>query len=135
MISRHPPPLHALNFSRPILLGLALAMTGCNRSGDGPKMAETPREAASQMEQAFRGASPEVRAAADAAAEAMRNGEFERAVVSLTAVKSAPDVTLDQGLAVHSSTVTLEARLVSAMAAGDENARRAYDLLKAMKNK
>jgi len=110
-------------------------MTGCSRSGDGPTMAETPREAASQMEQAFRGASPEVRAAADAAAEAMRNGEFERAVVSLTAVKSAADVTLDQGLAVHSSTVTLEARLVSAMAAGDENARRAYDLLKAMKNK
>ncbi len=124
-----------MKLPHPLILGLALAMTGCNRSGDDLKMAETPKEAASQIEQAFRSASPEVRSAADAAAEAMRNGEFEKAVVSLTTVKAAPNVTLDQGLAVHSSTVALEARLVSAMASGDENARRAYELLKAMKSK
>jgi hypothetical protein len=123
--------------NRPLLLLFAICttLTGCDRSGDDLKMAGTPTEAASQIEQAFQNANPEVRSAAAMAAEAMRNGEYEKAVVSLTTVKSGPSVTLDQGLAVHSSTVALEARLVSAMASGDENARHAYGLLKAMKAK
>ncbi len=124
-----------MKLSPGLILAAAVALIGCKRADNDVKMAATPKEAASQIEQAFQNANPEVRSAADAAAEAMRNGEFEKAVVSLTTVKSAPSVTLDQGLAVHSSTVALEARLVSAMASGDENARRAYELLKAMKGK
>ncbi len=112
-----------------------VALLGCKPSAGETGLARSPKEAASQIEQAFASADPSVKQAADAAADALRRGEFEKAVVSLTTVKTAPEVTLDQGLAVHSSTVALEAHLASAVAAGDENARRAYELLKALKAK
>jgi hypothetical protein len=53
--------------------------------------------------------------------------------VSLQVIRSGDNITLDQGIAIHHSMVALEARLVNAMAAGDENARRAYQLLRDMK--
>ena len=69
------------------------------------------------------------------AAEALRRGEYEKAVVSLTTVRAATNATLEQGMAVHQSTVQLEARLAAEIAAGNEAATRAYGLLKAMKAK
>ena len=119
-----------------VLLSLTVAFTACRRASDDDlKLADSPKEAASQIERAFAGADPAVKQAADAAADAMRQGEYEKAVVSLQVVRAAPSVTMDQGLAVHSSTVALEVRLASAVQAGDENAKRAYQLLKAMKAK
>jgi hypothetical protein len=69
------------------------------------------------------------------AAEALRRGEFEKAVVSLTTVRAATNVTFEQGLAIHGSTLQLEARLAAEIATGSESAQRAYGLLKAMKAK
>ena len=114
----------------------ALLLASCGKSPeDGIKIARTPAEAARQIDQAFVTAAPETRAAAEAASQAMRAGDFEKAVVSLQSARTATNVTLEQGLAIHSSTVALEARLIAASEAGDEKARRAYELLKAMKRK
>jgi hypothetical protein len=54
-------------------------------------------------------------------------------VVALDVARSSPTLTLEQGLAVHNSLVALEAHLVNAAAAGDEQARRAHELLKQAK--
>ena len=118
-----------------VLLVSAL-LVGCgSRDGEEVKTASTPAEAASQIERAFADAPEETRRAADMAAEALRRGEFEKAVVSLTTVRAATNVTFEQGLAIHGSTLQLEARLAAEMATGSESAQRAYGLLKAMKAK
>jgi len=119
-----------------VMLVMALLWAGCGAREEADlKTAATPAEAASQIERAFAGAPEETRHAASVAAEALRRGEYEKAVVSLTTVRSATNVTLDQGMAVHNSTLQLEVRLAAEIAAGNEAATRAYGLLKAMKAK
>lgn len=104
---------------------------GCRKSSD---LAPTdPKQAASQLQQAFEGTAQEVRQTVNAASDAMRQGNYEAAVVSLQTIKSREGVTLEQGLAIHHSTVTMEAQLIRAIESGDEQAKRAYQLLKALK--
>jgi hypothetical protein len=67
------------------------------------------------------------------ASQALRQGQFDQAVVNLQVVRNSEALTLDQGLAVHSSVVAMEQALLSRVEAGDPNARRAYELLKALK--
>jgi outer membrane murein-binding lipoprotein Lpp len=117
-----------------IILSLFLAGCGGSNETDSP-LAESPEQAASQIEQAFSDADNATRQVAAAASEALRKGEYEKAIVSLETVRDAPDVTPDQGLAIYNSTVALEQRLISAMEAGDKNAERAYQMLKAFKRK
>jgi hypothetical protein len=115
---------------------LLLAIPGCSKtekSKDLP-VARTPKEAATQLEQAFASAPiEEVKQTAAVASKAITTGEYEAAVMSLTAIKSKQNLTLEQGMAVHNSMVLLESRLIAAMQAGDQNAKRAYELLKRTK--
>lgn len=123
------------------LLGMAwltvcLGVTGCSKSEETDVgMPKNPTEAASQLESAFGQASEAARTAAAAAAAALRQKDYEKAVVSLQTVRSTENVTLDQGLAVHGTIVALEAELVSAVQSGDPKAKQAYELLKALKRK
>jgi hypothetical protein len=117
---------------------LALLLLGIPGCGGGPDAADShvpssPKEAASALERTFETAPTPIRANAQAAAVAMREGDLEKAVISLQSVKAAPNVSLDQGLAIHGSMVSLEARLIAAMEAGDPRAKRAYEILKQMK--
>jgi hypothetical protein len=118
-----------------VVLLLLAPWVGCQKADDdtGALVATTPVQAASQLEQAFAEAPPAARSEVEIVSQALRNGEFEKAVVSLEAVRARENITLEQGLAIHSSVLTLEDRLVRAMDAGDENARRAYELLKRVK--
>ncbi len=115
------------------LCALAL-LTGCGESKDAdPVKTQTPAQAGSQLEQAFQNANGAGKDSAKAAAEAMRQGEYEKAVVSLHTAKSAPNVSLEQGMAIQSSMISLEQNLIKAIERGDPNAQRAYDLLKRSK--
>lgn len=125
------PLVHAV----PVALATVLFASGCHRTEDDAAVPTTPKAAASRMESAFANAAPEVHQAATAAAESMRSGDYEKAVVSLQVVRSAPRITLDQGLAIHGTTVALESKLAEAAASGDAAAKRAYELLKASKRK
>jgi hypothetical protein len=116
-------------------LTVGLVIGGCGQKDGEASLARTPAEAASQLESSFAGAAPEAQAGAHAAAEALRTDNYEQAVVSLGTVRAAPKVTVEQGLAIHSSVVNLEGRLVRAIESGDPKAKRAYELLKAMKRK
>ena len=118
-------------------LGVALILVvgGCSKSdGDSGKIIATnPKEAASQLERAFANSNPDAKKNADVASEALRKGDYERAVVSLQAIRSGGNITLEQGVAIHSSVVALESKLITAMESGDENAKKAYELLKQFK--
>lgn len=89
-----------------------------------------PQEAASQIQQAFVSAAPEVQTTANVASEALRTADYEKAIQSLQTIKARQNLTYDQGIAVYNSERALEAKLISAINAGDPNAKRAYEMLK-----
>ena len=55
--------------------------------------------------------------------------------MSLGALRGGGNLTLDQGLAVHSSMLALEEQLIRGVESGDPKARQAYEVLKRMKKK
>jgi hypothetical protein len=112
---------------------LALFLTGCGGSNDDSAGVATPQQAATQIDEAFTTAEPELQQNIQVASEALREGKFEQAVVALQVTRNSTNLTLDQGMAVHNSMITLEQHLINAAANGDANAQRAYDLLKKSK--
>jgi hypothetical protein len=111
---------------------LALA-SGCGRSSKdttGTAPATTPTEAASQLQQAFVSANPEVKSAATTASDALKAADYERAIQNLEAIKAQPNLTVEQSMAVHESEASMEMRLIRAMESGDPKAKQAYEQLK-----
>ena len=112
---------------------LLLDFNGCSKSppNDGSAAAPLkPKEAASQLQQAFVSADVQVKNNANVASEALRTADYEKAIQSLQTIKARQNLTFEQGMAVHNSMVAMESKLISAMNAGDPNAKRAYELLK-----
>lgn len=110
-----------------------LGAGGCGRSAkESPSAAPVPKpvEAASQLQQAFVSAPPEVKQTATTASEAMRTADYETAIRSLQVMKTRPDLTPQQNMALHESWAALEARLIDGMARGDPNAKAAYERLR-----
>jgi len=126
--------------NRPLCVPLGLLImllelaSGCRKSPETapePGVAPPkPPQAAAQLYEAFANAPPEVRQSAHAAAEALRTSNYEQAVQSLNAMRTRPNLTPEQGMAIYNSARALEARLIAAMEAGDPNAKRAYELLR-----
>ena len=112
-------------------------LAGCSgdEAGNVEVIPETPAEAAVQVDQVFKSAPVEVQQAAQVAAEGLRDGDYEQAVLSLQAVKASGSLTMDQGMAVHNSMVALEAELIAAKQAGDPQAAQDYERLKQMKRR
>lgn len=115
-----------------VAAGLVLSACGRHRSSDQLVVTD-PKAAATGLEASFEHAPAAVRENVRLASEAMRQAQYEQAVISLSAVREQPNVTMEQGLAIHGAVVSMESQLVAAMQAGDPNAKRAYALLRAMK--
>lgn len=115
-------------------LAMAVVLSaGCSKKAEDITPTATPpkpQEAASQIQQAFVSAAPEVQTTANVASEALRTSDYEKAIQSLQSIKARQNLTYDQGIAVYNSERALEAKLISAMNAGDPNAKRAYEMLK-----
>lgn len=117
-----------------------LTLSGCGGS-DPAAETSTPAEAAAQLDAAFQPPAQQdesttepVYLSVQTASEALREGNYEKAVVALqTTRQSATPLTFDQGMAVQNSLISLEQHLINAAANGDANAQRAYDLLKKSK--
>lgn len=105
-----------------------LFLAACSKSGAPP-----PSQAAAQMEQAFANAAPPTKALVGQVSEALRAGEYESAVVSLTTIQSAPASTPEQHQAIQNSAMALESQLLRAIQAGDKKAEASYKLLKELK--
>ena len=115
--------------------GALVFLQGCGKSDEatGAAVPRNPQEAASQLQTVFAKAAPDIKQTADTASNAMRSGDYEKAAVALQVIRSGTNVTFEQGLAVHNSVVAMERQLINAADAGDENAKRAYRLLKELK--
>src|SRR5688572_27259252 len=114
-----------------LVVALAGLFSGCKKSASGelpePK---SPQEAATYLDQTFASAPPATRQNVTVASAAMRSGEYEKAVISLQTVVAAQNLTLDQGMAVYAAKLNLQRELIYAMERGDQNAKRAFELLK-----
>lgn len=112
---------------------LFVVSTGCGKTDTDAAptaAAPPPKQAATQLQQAFNGASPEIKSTATAASQALQTANYEQAVQSIQKIKAQKDLTLEQGMAIYNSERSLEARLIAGINAGDPNAKRAYELLK-----
>lgn len=116
-----------------LVLGLGLSACG-KREGD-PVTAGTPKAAAASLDAAFSSAPAAVQENVRLVSKAMREGQYDQAVVSLQVVRGQENLSLEQGMAIQGSILTLEQQLVQGVQAGDPNAKRAYELLKALKRK
>jgi hypothetical protein len=113
-----------------LALSLALGTSSCSKTetGAAPPPA-TPAQAATQLQQVFAAAPPEVKQNATIASEALKTANYEQAIQSLQQITTRKNLTLEQGMAVQQSMVALEQRVLAAAAAGDPAAKRAYELL------
>ncbi len=100
-----------------IVVATSLAVAGCSQEKEdlAVQLPSTPAEAASRVEKVFAQAEPAAQETASAASDAVRTGDYEKAVVALESLTQRPSATLEQGLAVHGYLVTLEAQLVEAL--------------------
>jgi hypothetical protein len=125
-----------MKLCKPAFLILALAaLAACGK----PKAKEPvqvsaipqkPEKAAAQLQQVFVAAEPEIKTVANVASEALKTADYEAAIHSLQTIKERGGLTVDQGIAVQNSMISLEAKLIAGMQAGDANAKRAYEQLK-----
>lgn len=114
-------------------LNCLLAVSCSKSSDDGRLTAKSPQQAASTLEESFAGSTPAVQQDVRVVSDALRKREFEKAVVSLQVVQQAPNITLQQGMAIHNSALLLEKELIDAIERGDPKAKQAYELLRRMK--
>jgi hypothetical protein len=116
-----------------LLAAGSVLVTGCSKSGSstsGSTPATTPKEAASQLQQAFSTSTPEVKTAATTASQALRTADYGQAVQALDTIKAKKDLTAEQTMVVHESEAAMEMRLLQAIEAGDPKAKQAYEQLK-----
>lgn len=112
---------------------LALAPGGCTKSAsESPSAAPVlkPAQAASQLQQAFAAAPPEVRQTATTASQAIQTADYDTAIRTLQTIRARPDLTPEQQMALHETSASLEARLIEAASRGDPKAKAAYERLR-----
>jgi len=114
-----------------LLLSLTFSpIIGCKK-GEARAPA-TPAEAQAAMQDAFKQANPELKAAADETAAAIER-EPTRALGQLQGISSNVELTPDQRRAAEQSTLLLLKKLRDAAAKGDANAEQALEAYRATK--
>lgn len=124
--------LHHVFWNSCWLIGISL-LVGCGKSSEELPVSATPpkpAEAANQLQQVFQSANPEAKAHAQTISTALQSANYEQAIRAIQTIKTRSNLTMDQGMAVYNSERALEAKLIAGVAAGDQNAIRAYELLK-----
>jgi hypothetical protein len=104
----------------------AVALCAATLCGCGDKPAPEPISAAEvpkTLDTAFNGASPEARAAAKAAAEALQKDEQSMALDALEALARKTDLTPEQRDAAAKAAVSVRAGIVDAASKGDAAAQ------------
>ena len=108
---------------------LSVLLAGCGGSG----VAKTPEDAKKAMDDAFAGASAEVKAALSEAEAALKAQEDAKAFVQLNALAARPDLTAEQRGAAAQSMLTVNQKLNEAAAKGDRDTAALLESYRASK--
>lgn len=118
--------------TRHFLTGVAaVTLFGCGMSED-ERLARAPKnisEAASELEQVFADADSATKKNASVATQALRDGKYDKAVVSIMSIRNQDNLSFKQGMILRNSMVTLQQDLISAVEDGDPHAIKAMELL------
>jgi U3 small nucleolar RNA-associated protein 14 len=121
---------------RHFLIGVAaVTLFGCGMSED-ERLARTPKnlsEAASELELVFADADSATKENAAIATQALRERNYDKAVVSIMYIRNQDNLTFEQGMILRNSMVTLQQDLIRAAEDGDPKAIKANVLLRQMK--
>ena len=121
---------------RHFLTGVAaVTLFGCGMSED-ERLARAPKNisaAASELEQVFADADSVTKKNASVATQALRDGKYDKAVVSIMSIRDQDNLSFEQGMILRNSMVTLQQDLISAAEDGDPNAIKAMELLRQVK--
>ncbi len=110
---------------------VAFIAVACGSSDDGLlRTSDSPVEAADHLSDAFKGADKDSQKNASIASEAIKKGQFQKALYAIETIKAKPDVSFDQGVAINDSLVNLERELIYRVEDGDPKAIKAYEMLK-----
>ena len=110
---------------------VSLLVIGCGDADDGRiRTSSNPEEAADHLSDAFSGADKDSQKNASIASQAIKKGQFQKALYAIETIKAKPDVNFDQGVAINDSLVNLERELIYRVEDGDPKAIAAYELLK-----
>jgi hypothetical protein len=114
---------------RSILALVAVLFAAC-----GEKKVQTPEELKEAFEkkspEAPQGQPPEIQTMVSQAADMLKKKDDAAAVATLQTLQSAPNLSVDQALAVQDMIVEAQKRLVERAAAGDPQAKAALEMLK-----
>lgn len=132
-----PLPALSENFSghRLLLVGTVLSVllsSGCGRSTGGGA-AQTPEETKAAMQQAFAGATADVKALAGDVQAAIQSQEDGKAFLQLGALSSRPDLTAEQRAVAAQSMLSVGQKLNAAAAKGDRDAAALLESYRASK--
>ena len=113
-------------------LGLLLLTIGCNKNNQNAATV-TPEAAPATLENAFRGASAEVKQQATEAATAVQAQNDAAAFARLENLSGRPDLTAEQRQAAFASWMAVNARLQKSAADGNNAARELLEKYRASK--
>lgn len=126
--------LTSLSGNRLLFVGMvssALISTGCGKSSGG--QAQTPEETKAAMQQAFAGATGEVKALAGDAQAAIQSQDDGKAFLQLGALSSRSDLTTEQRAVAAQSMLAVGQKLNAAAAKGDRDAAALLESYRASK--
>ena len=109
-----------------LTLVVGIVWTGCSKATDA-------KQAAVEIDKAFANADSATKQSAAIVSQSMREGQFDQAVVSLTAIQAKSDASPEQRKALQNSSIALQDELMRRMEAGDEKAKAAYKLLQELR--
>lgn len=110
----------------------ALGLTGCGN--DSPTETSALKEAFPK-EKAVTPEAREIQTLAEKAAEAAAKGDMEQAVASLIVLQAEQNLSPVQRAAVQDQMSNVQSDLANRADAGDANAKRALDAIRAMKSR
>lgn len=115
-----------------LIIALALGLAGCG--SESPSDTSALKEAFPK-EKAVTPEAREIQALAEKAAEAAAKGDMEQAVASLMVLQAEQNLNPNQRAAVQDQMSNVQTDLANRADAGDANAKRALDAIRAMKSR
>lgn len=116
-------------FQSVLAVSVILLFAGCGGSQEEALSADTAEESADALITFFAGAPTDVKNAAKAASDALKNNNYSEAFKNLNQLKASKKLNTDQFMVVSESWVNLQGAVMDAADSGDQEAQRILNII------